>query len=902
MARLFLIDGTALAYRSHFAFAQSRTGGLSTRDGRPTSAVYGFAMTLRALLEREKPDKIAIAFDGPREDLERTKIYADYKSTRQKMPDELVPQLDLVERVARGYGITVISSPGHEADDVIGTLARKGREAGDEVFIVTADKDFMQLVGERVKLWNLRGSTTAPEILGPEQVVAKFGVRPEQIVDLLALMGDSSDNVPGVPKVGEKTATGLLQQFGSLDAVLARAAEVKQPAIRQSLQQHREDAELSRRLVTLHTDVPLPVRVEDLGPAKPDRDVLDAIYAELDFDSLRATLPRPAAPKVDKRYTIVRSDDELAGLLERLRAVGRFAVATETTSRDPRRARLVGMGFSSAAGEACYVPFNMKPPLAGGHDGLIARLKPLLEDQTLAKTGQNTKHDFTVLRAASIEARGLEFDTMLASYCLSPGLGSHGLDALALRWFDYQKIPASDLVGKGKQQITFDQVDLERAGELGCEDADFTWRLRERLEPELRAAAVERVFAEIELPLVPVLLDMEWEGIAVDEKHLLRTAAEWQRRIDTISARIAERAGAELNPHSAQQIGEVLFDKLEVHRAAGIKPRRTKTGQWRTDADVLEALAPHHEVPRLLLEWRQLTKLKSTYADSLPQMVDPRTRRVHTTFNQAVAATGRLSSDDPNLQNIPIRTAEGREIRRAFVARGKGWQLLSADYSQIELRILAHFSQDQALVDSFRRGEDIHARTAALVHGLLPAAVTPELRNQAKVINYGLMYGMGASRLGAETGMTPPEARKFIEAYFRALPRVKAWLDDTLAQAKASKEVRTLFGRRRQLPDLDSTNAMQRIAAENMAVNTPIQGSAADIIKRAMLALHKELDARGLEARLLLQVHDELVLDVPEDELDRVAALVKLCMREAAELAVPLEVSVGHGANWLDAH
>ncbi len=901
--RLFLIDGTALAYRSHFAFTQSARGGLSTRDGKATSAIFGFALTLRSLLERERPDAIAIAFDGPREDLHRTAIYADYKSTREKMPDDLVTQLDDIERLVAAYGIPSVASPGQEADDVIGTLAVRGRDAGYDVYIVTGDKDFMQLVSDRLRLWNLRSPTGNPEILGPAEVVAKFGVPPERIVDLLALMGDSSDNVPGVPKVGEKTAALLLQKFGSLDELLARTAEVDKPAIRKSLEESRELAELSRRLVTIDTNATLPVAVDALGPAKPDRDALAALFRELQFDSLLASLPKPDVPSLATRYTIVKDVGALDALLAELRAAGSFAFDTETTSLDARHARLVGVSFSHEAGVASYVPFNLKPCPFGGHDALLAKLAPLLTDASLRKTGQNVKYDLAVLRAAGVEGRGFDFDTMLASYLLASGQGAHNLDALALRHFGHKKIATKELIGTGKKQKTFDEVDIDLAGTYGAEDADFTWRLREKFAPELDAAGLRTLFDDLEMPLVPVLLDMEQEGIAVDVAHLKKVGDEWERRIATLEQRVHERAGETFNLNAPAQVGRVLFDVLQVHKLAGIKsPKKTPTGQYKTDADILDALAKHHEVPQLMLEWRQLTKLKGTYADMLPAMVDATTGRIHTSFNQAVAATGRLSSEDPNLQNIPIRTAEGREIRKAFIARGPGWKVLSADYSQIELRILAHVSEDPALVESFRRGEDIHARTAALVHGLLPNMVTPELRNQAKIVNYGLMYGMGPSRLGHETGMTPPEAKRFIDAYFRALPRVKAWLDATLAKARETKEVRTIFGRRRLLPDIDATNGMLRVAAENMAVNTPIQGTAADVIKRAMLTIHRELGARRLQAKLLLQVHDELVLDVPESELPDVKGLVRTAMQEAASLRVPLDVTMGVGDDWLTAH
>ncbi len=903
--RLFLIDGTALAYRSFFAFQGTGRSPLATSTSHPTAATYGFCTTLRALLEREQPDAAAISFDGPRGDLLRTRIYPEYKSTRTKMPDEMKVQLADIREATEGFGIPIVESEAHEADDVIGTLAVRGRELGMEVFIVTGDKDFLQIVDDRVKLWNLRSSTSKPEVIDGAAAEAKWGVPTSRMVDLLALMGDSSDNVPGVPKVGEKTAVELLQQFGSLDDVYARLDEVKKPAVRQSLADNRELALLSRRLVTLHTDVPLAVDVGSLPPPSPDPERLRPLFQRLQFTNLLADLASRPAPQaqVERRYAVVRTGAELQALLQRLQQQPRVAIAAEATGT-LRRRRLLGLAFAEAPGVATYVPLDAEPPLLpGGRTAVLQTLAPLLAAAKPAKAAHDGKRLTGMLRSAGLTLGGLTADTLLASYCSDPGVASHSLDALALRQFAYKKTSAKDLTGTGKKQRTFSDVDPALVADFACEEADLVLRLCEPLEERLRLQRVEAIYRELELPLLPVLLDMEWEGIAIDRAHLAALSIELQTRIEALQKRVHERAGHAFNLGSPQQLGTVLFDELEVHRLADVpKPKRTATGQYKTDADVLEKMAPHHEVPQAVLEWRQLTKLKGTYVDSLPALVDPATGRVHTTFNQAVAATGRLSSEDPNLQNIPIRTEEGRKVRAAFVPRAPGWVLLSADYSQIELRILAHLSGDKALIEAFQRGEDIHTRTAALVHGLLPNMVTPELRNQAKVINYGLMYGMGASRLAAETGLRAPEAKRFIDSYFRALPGVKRYLDGSLEQARAQKEVWTMFGRRRPLPDIHSTNAMQRIAAENMAVNTPLQGAAADIVKRAMLAVHAAIDRQKLRARLLLQVHDELVLDVPEDELTEVQRLVRDAMAGAAEMKVPLDVSMGHGRTWLAAH
>ncbi len=904
--RLFLIDGTALAYRSFFAFQGTGRSPLTTSSGHPTAATYGFCATLRALLEREKPDAAAIAFDGPRGALQRTQLYPEYKSTREKMPDEMQVQLADIREAAEGFGIRIVECDTHEADDVIGTLAMHGKQAGMEVYVVTGDKDFLQIVDDQIKLWNLRSSTSKPEIVDAEAATAKWGVPPTAMIDLLALMGDSSDNVPGVPKVGEKTAVELLKQFGSLDGIYQRISEVKKPAIQKSLAENENLARLSKQLVTLRLDVPLAIDVDALPPPSPDADKLRPLFQRLQFTNLLADLAARKAPEahVEQRYDVVRDRAQFQALLATLTASERIAVAGELGPGGVRSRKLGGLAFAWAPGQACYVPFDLASSLhADGRSGVLAAVGAVLTAPSPAKVVHDQKRLLAALRQGGMPAPTIADDVELMSYCSDPGTTSHSLEALALREFAFKKQSPKDLVGTGKKQRTFAEVDPALVASFVDEEADLILRLHAPLHERLQRFGTAALYRELEMPLAPVLHAMEWEGIAIDRDHLATLAHEMQQRIQALEARVHERAGHPFNLGSPQQLGLVLFDELEVHRLADLpKPKRTPTGQYKTDHDVLEKVAKHHEVPALVLEWRLLTKLKGTYVDSLPLLVEPTTKRVHTTFNQAVAATGRLSSEDPNLQNIPIRTDEGRKVRAAFVARDREHELLSADYSQIELRILAHVSGDKALVESFQRGEDIHARTAAIVHGMMPALVTPELRNQAKIVNYGLMYGMGPSRLAAETGMRPPEAKKFIEAYFRALPGVKRYLDGSLQQAREKKEVWTMFGRRRPLPDIDSTNAMQRIAAENMAVNTPIQGAAADIVKRAMLAVQKELVRRQLRARLLLQVHDELVLDVPNDERLEVERLVKDAMMGAAQLVVPLEVAMGHGRTWLAAH
>ena len=908
MTRTFLLDGTALAYRSHFAFSV-RSGGLTTADGQPTGAIFGFTLTLRALLEHEKPDRIAVAFDGPIEKLERTAIYPAYKATREKAPEELVLQFEPCREIVKAYGIPILEVEGQEADDVIGTMAMLAKAAGDEVFIVTSDKDFMQLVDDtQVKLYDLRSSAKDPKILGPAEVIEKFSVPPELIIDLLALMGDSSDNVPGVKGVGPKTAALLLNEHGSLEAVLDNANEIKQPKLRENLLAGRESAMLSRRLVTIRTDLDLGISLDDMVAGSVDTQMLAELFQRFEFRSFLDELKKHEqadgkAASFEQDYRIVESLGECKALAKRLEAKGTFAFDTETTGLDMGSLELVGLSFSNKTGKAFYVPIR-GPDLPDGHDAAawLAVFKPVLEDEAIDKIGQNMKYDIEVLHTSGIDVKGLQFDTMLASYCCAPGVRRHSLDALSLTYFDYRKIPTSEIIGTGKKAVTMAEVAVETVGHYACEDADFTFRLAEVLRQELEEQKVSELFFELEMPLIPVLISMEERGIKLDIPYMLELGQEMGVRILSLQEQIFEISGESFNLNSPQQLGEMLFDKMAVHKEIGARaPKKTKTGQYKTDAGVLEGLAAHPIAERIL-EYRKLSKLKGTYLDTLPELVRPATGRLHTSFNQVVAATGRLSSDNPNLQNIPIRTQDGRRIRKAFIPGEEGWVLLSADYSQVELRILAHLSGDEKLCKGFEAGQDVHAQTAAFIHAVAPGLVTPEMRSHAKAINYGLVYGMGPTRLASETGLSIKDAKRFIEAYFAAMPKVKAWLDATIADAREALEVRTLFGRVRPLPDLNAKAQLLRVQAENKALNSPIQGTAADIIKRAMLKLHNGLIERKLESRMLLQVHDELVLECPQGEVDEVRELVRTCMEGAAELRVPLVVDIGVGANWLEAH
>ena len=902
MARLFLLDGTALAYRAHFALQRS---GLSTPDGKPSGATYGFTMTLRKILETEKPDGIAVAFDPPGDTFRHAR-YAEYKATREKMADELVVQLDWMREVVRAHGIPIFEVKGYEADDVIGTLSTQAASRGDDVLIVSGDKDMMQLVGPHVKLYNVFKPGIDLVVEAEEAVKEKFGTTPDHVIDVLAIMGDSSDNAPGVEGIGEKGAIKLIQEFGSVDALLARIEEVKGKA-KEHLKKDLANLRLSLELVTIHRDVPLDPGLDAIGPAKPDAKALAHVFGRLGFQSLLKKVAEGTRQVETRDYHVVRDEAELDALIAELRSAREFAVDTETTSLFPLQAELVGASFSAKTLRAHYVPFNAEPPVvAGGRAALLAKLAPLLTDPELRRVGQNTKYDWLVFHAAGVDLPPPDFDTMVASYCIAGSTRRHGLDDLALVYFDLKKIPTTALIGTGKSQITMDQVPVEKVGEYACEDADVTWRLKEVFEKELDESGTRKLFEELEMPLVPVLTAMERRGIRLDVGVLATIRAELEADVARLVKTLHELAGREFNVNSPKAIGELFFDELKIHEAAGVKRvKKTQTG-YATDAETLEEHYGEVPIVQRLLEYREAQKLFSTYVDALPAYVNPRTGRIHCSFSQVVAATGRLASSDPNLQNIPIRTERGRALRKAFVPREPDahgrWVLLSADYSQVELRVMAHFAGDESMKRAFAAKKDIHAETAAKLFDVMPELVTREMRTRAKAIKFGLLYGMGPARLARETGLSIPEARQFIERYFKSFPKVRGWIDATLEKARRDGYVETILGRKRRFPDIHSEDGRVRSFAENAAVNTPIQGSAADVIKKAMIDLERELAASKLHGELLLQVHDELVLECPETELEATSALVRRCMQDPVKLDVPLDVELGSGANWLEAH
>ena len=819
--RLFLVDGSALAYRSYFAFIRNP---LINSKGENTSAIFGYTRTLLDLLSQEKPEYMAVAFDTP-EPTFRHERFADYKATRQKMPEELSVQWPKLKEVTEALGVMLIELAGFEADDVMGTLTKQAERAGLETYLVTADKDLMQLVSPRVKIYSLRRVGNQQEILDPAGVREKFGVPPERVIDVLALMGDSSDNIPGVRGIGEKTAIKLIQDYGDLETILTRVDELKPKGVAEKIRVNIDMARLSQELATIHTDVPLPCSPTDLVLRPPDAPRLTSMFKHLEFGSL--TRQFAAHAEADHQgYQLLRSRAAFDRFVEALRSQERFALDTETTDLNALSAELVCLSMAWSPGEAYCVPVQF--PEEGQPDDeayVLARLKPILEDPTVLKCGQNIKYDMLVLSRYGIEVRGVEFDTMVASYVVNPSGRQHNLDALAAEYLHIKKIPTSALIGSGKTQRTMREVPIDDVARYACEDADVTWRLRDLLEAKLRETETWDLFQRVEIPLIAVLKEMEQAGVYLDVPLLRQMSVEMDRQLLGLTQEIHTLAGEVFNINSTQQLGRILFEKLEIHKAQGVKRiRKTKTG-YSTDVAALEQFKDHQLVQKML-EYRQLAKLKSTYVDALPQLVNPRTGRVHTSYNQTVAATGRLSSSDPNLQNIPARTEMGREIRKAFIAETDGRCLLSADYSQIELRILAHLSQDAALIESFRLGEDVHRRTAARIFGIAPEEVTPVQRARAKTINFGVIYGMGPMRLAREIDISLEEAKRFIEAYFATYPGVHQYTLESVNHARERGYASTILGRRRYLPELFSDNQGMRVAAEYMAVNTPVQGAA----------------------------------------------------------------------------
>ncbi|MFT5476479.1 MAG: DNA polymerase-1 [Planctomycetota bacterium] len=848
-----------------------------------------------------------MAFD-PRGKTFRHETYPEYKGTRQKAPEEMTSQFDELRAVAAAHGVPVYEVPGFEADDVIGTLALAGERAGYEVFIVTGDKDFMQVVSDRVKLYNVFKPNVDLVIEDVAAVAEKFGTTPDHVIDVLAIMGDASDNVPGVKGIGEKGAAKLVSEFGSVSGLLERLDEVKGKA-REHIERDREQLLMSLDLVTIRTDMDLDPPVSDMPAPAPDSEALIALFKRLDFQRLLKEAMSEGAPtvEVERDYVLVNDEAMLKAMIEELRKAGAFSVDTETTGLHPLDEQLVGVSFSAQEGRAFYVPFNQSPAVhPDGPEALLEALKPLLTDPDLTRVGQNGKYDALVFAGQGLDVPPMDFDTMIASFCVAGASRRHGLDLLALHYLNIQKIPTSEIIGTGKNRVTMAEVMVEQVADYACEDADVTWRLKAILEEELEQSGAKSLFYDLEMPLVPVLTNMERRGIRLDTSVLDELGKELEIDIEVATNAIHELAGETFNVNSTRALGAILFEKLCIQEAAGVKrPKRTKTG-WATDHQTLSQKYGEVPIVQRLLEYRAAQKLKSTYVDPLPGHINQRTGRVHCSFSQVSAATGRLSSSDPNLQNIPVRTARGRRMREAFVPKEPDehgeWVLLAADYSQVELRVMAHLSGDPSMAEAFAAGLDIHASTASKVFQVDADAVDREMRSRAKAINFGLLYGMGPQRLARETGLTLNEAKEFVERYFASFPKVREWIDATLESAREKGYVETLLGRRRPIPDINAADQRTRVFAENAAVNTPVQGSAADVIKRAMIDLEEALEASSLQGRVLLQVHDELLLELPLKELEETRELVRRCMEEAVILDVPLKVDFGHGKNWLEAH
>ena len=890
--RLFLIDGSALAYRSYFAFVRNP---LINSKGENTSAPFGFTNTLLKLLREYAPEYLAVVFDTGKPTF-RHERYAEYKATRQKMPDEMREQIPRIYQVIEAMQVPVLEMDGFEADDVIGTLARQASDRGIECVLVTGDKDFMQLVSPAIKVLNPRKAGNDVELIDEAGVVERMGVSPAQITDLLGLMGDSSDNVPGVPKVGPKTAVSLVQEYGDLETVLANADKVRGKAVQENLRTYADQARLSKELVTIDMEVPVGLDLDAMAVQEFDIEVLSELFKELEFSRFLRELG-PEEEEVEVVYETIATEEVLDRLIEAIvGADSLIAVDLETTDIDAMRAEIVGISLCAEPLHAYYIPVGHMDGPNLDRERVLEKLRPMLEDPSVPKCGQNVKYDAMVLVRAGVHPQGFVFDTMIASYLADPAARQHNLDALSLQYLNHKMVPITDLIGSGKKQISFAKVPVDKAAAYSCEDADITRRLEKILAPKLEELRLTELFRDIEMPLVEILRRMEEVGVSVDVDLLGEMSGRMEAQLEGLMAEIYEEAGEEFNINSTQQLGRILFEKLELPHK-----RKTKTG-YSTDVRVLEDLADRHPLPKLLLEYRQVMKLKSTYVDALPRMIHPETERIHTSFNQSITATGRLSSSDPNLQNIPIRTEVGREIRRAFVPGDPSWVLLSADYSQIELRIMAHLSGDETLAESFRADEDVHSRTAALLFSVFPEMVDEEMRRRAKTINYGVMYGMGRYGLARQLGIPPFEAQDFIDSYFATYPGVAKYVEETIQEARKDGFVTTLRGRRRYLPEINSKNTRVREFAERTAVNTPIQGSSADLIKIAMINLSRRIAEESLRTRMILQVHDELVFEVPMDEVDRAQELVVREMERALPLSVPVRVDAGVGGDWLEAH
>ncbi|SDM86639.1 DNA polymerase I [Kriegella aquimaris] len=941
--RLFLLDAYALIFRGYYAFIKNPR---INSKGMDTSAILGFTNSLLDVIKRERPDHLAVCFDRGGS-VSRVEMFEDYKANRDETPEGIRLAIPYIEKILNAMCIPVIVKEGYEADDIIGTLSKKAEKQGYRTFMVTPDKDFAQLVSENIFMYRpMFGG--GYETWGIPEVQKKFEVeRPEQVIDFLGMMGDSVDNIPGLPGVGEKTAKKFLAAYGSMEGLLANTHELK-GKMKEKIEANAELGILSKELAKIMLDVPVEFDEADFEMCAPDVEKVTEIFQELEFRRLldnflktfaseettandTSSETKPTAKPSNKStagagqfslfggdgasasktitsdtgrktikttphvYQSVAAGMALKLFIQQLMKQTSVCFDTETTGLDPITAQLVGIAFSWEAGKGFYVAF---PENIQEAQQLIEELRPFFESEQIEKIGQNLKYDIKVLKKYDIEVKGTLFDTMLAHYLINPDM-RHNMDVLAETYLNYTPVSITELIGKkGKNQLSMRQVPLEQQTEYAVEDADITYQLAQKFRPELTEANTETLFKDIEVPLLRVLADMELEGINLDKDFLQSLAKDLDNDIKNLEIQIYETAGEQFNIASPKQLGEILFDKMKLVD----KPKKTKTGQYSTAEDVLSYLAKDHQIIRDVLEFRGLSKLKSTYVDALPEQVEPTTGRVHTDYMQTVAATGRLSSNNPNLQNIPIRTERGRQVRKAFIPRNENYTLLAADYSQIELRIIAALSQETTMIDAFKNGEDIHASTAAKVFNVPISEVTREQRSNAKTVNFGIIYGVSAFGLSNQTDLSRSEAKELIDTYYQTYPKLRNYMSELVDFARDNGYVQTVLGRRRYLKDINSRNAVVRGAAERNAVNAPIQGSAADIIKIAMINIHKKLTQGGYKTKMLLQVHDELVFDVPKTELDEMKTLIKSEMENAYQLSVPLDVEVGLGDNWLMAH
>jgi DNA polymerase-1 len=886
MPLLYLIDGNSYIYRAFYAIR-----GLSTSKGFPTNAIFGFTNMILKVLKDKNPDYFAVVYDSP-VPTERHKAYEAYKAHRPAMPDDLKSQIQPIKDIITAFSIPSVEVEGYEADDVLGTIAKKAEKQGVDVYIITADKDINQILSQKIKTYD----TMREKVTEESDIAERFGVKPSRFPEVMALMGDASDNIPGVPGIGEKTAVSLLKEFGSLDNIIKNHPQIKKPKLRSSISENIDNITISLQLATINTDVPLETPLKELKLKEPDWTKLLDHFREFELNSLLKLIPEQLqrTRTDDTQYVTVLDANTLKSALASIK--NELSLDTETTSASPMEAELVGISLSPDTKHAYYIPVahtypDMPEQLS--KDFVLTQLKETLENAEIPKTGHNIKYDLLVLKNENIRVNGVAFDTMLASYLLNPNKANHSLKDASVTFLGMKKLTFNEVIGKNKK--SFNEVPIADAARYSCEDAAFTLKLKHVLEPEITREGLSDLLRDIEMPLIEVLVDMETAGVKIDLPLMGSLSKELEKELNGLQERIYSLAGEEFNINSPKQLQTILFEKIGLRTI-----KKTKTG-FSTDVEVLEQLALEHELPREILEHRTLSKLKGTYVDALPKLVNKKTGRLHTSFNQTVTATGRLSSSEPNLQNIPIRGEWGKRIRQAFIAE-RGHVLLSSDYSQIELRILAHLSRDRGLMEVFKNDGDIHARTACELFGVTPENVTTEMRRRAKTVNFGIIYGISPYGLSKQLGITPPEAKLYIDTYFAKYKGVKRYIDKLIKNAAEKGYVATIFGRKRVIPELRSINKNTRQLGERLTINTPVQGSAADIIKITMLNIWKKLKRESLKTKMLLQVHDQLLFEVPEKEKDTITALVRDEMEKAAQLLIPLKVEIGIGKNWAEAH